>query len=172
MDSSTAWGGEQQMQQNHQRKRCLRRACLPHTGHSRNQTLRKKDRYLQLSLLIASPNGSAFRRVREVDRKNIREVGDGLLAYVYNHDAPECSRSDDNFDAVQHIAVFLQQICSGLLLSDQRGALVYVVIRSYTTIGKLDSYLFVSDYAEEWEVDRKNIREGIPPANLQRLAPQ
>ncbi|WP_304430211.1 hypothetical protein [Faecalibaculum rodentium] len=41
----------------------------------------------------------------------------------------------------------------------ENDALVYVVIRSYTTIGKLDSYLFVSDYAEEWEVDRKNIRE-------------
>ena len=36
-------------------------------------------------------------------------------------------------------------------------ALVYVVIRSYTNIGKLDSYLFVSDYAEEWEIDRENI---------------
>ena len=41
----------------------------------------------------------------------------------------------------------------------ENDALVYVAIRSYTTIGKLDSYLFVSDYAEEWEVDRKNIRE-------------
>ena len=41
----------------------------------------------------------------------------------------------------------------------ENDALVYVVIRSYTTIGKLDSYLFVSDYAEESEVDRKNIRE-------------
>ena len=41
----------------------------------------------------------------------------------------------------------------------ENDALVYVVIRSYTTIGKLDSYLFVSDSAEEWEVDRKNIRE-------------
>ena len=31
----------------------------------------------------------------------------------------------------------------------ENDALVYVAIRSYTTIGKLDSYLFVSDYAEE-----------------------
>lgn len=38
-------------------------------------------------------------------------------------------------------------------------ALVYVGIRSYTTIGKLDSYLFVSDHANEWSLDRKNIRE-------------
>ncbi len=33
-------------------------------------------------------------------------------------------------------------------------ALVYVVIRSYTEIGKIDSYLYVSDYPEEWEYER------------------
>jgi len=36
-------------------------------------------------------------------------------------------------------------------------ALVYVVIRSYTTIGKLDNYLYVSDYADEWEQDREEL---------------
>ena len=39
-------------------------------------------------------------------------------------------------------------------------ALVYVVIRSYTSLGKMDSYLFVSDYDEEWEMDRKGIKNG------------
>nr|DAR17288.1 MAG TPA: hypothetical protein [Caudoviricetes sp.] len=33
-------------------------------------------------------------------------------------------------------------------------ALVYVIIRSYTTIGKMDSYLYVSDYKDEWQRDR------------------
>ena len=32
---------------------------------------------------------------------------------------------------------------------EEHNALVYVVIRSYTNIGKLDSMLFVSDYPEE-----------------------
>lgn len=42
----------------------------------------------------------------------------------------------------------------------EHDALVYVVIRCYfKELGKTDAYLFVSDYAEEWEVDRKNIRE-------------
>ena len=36
-------------------------------------------------------------------------------------------------------------------------ALVYVVIRSYTTIGRMDSFLFVSDHAEEWECDHEDI---------------
>lgn len=38
---------------------------------------------------------------------------------------------------------------------------VFVVIRSYTNIGKMDSYLFVSDYREEeWEMDRDDLRHG------------
>lgn len=37
-------------------------------------------------------------------------------------------------------------------------ALVFVVIRSYTNIGKMDSYLFVSDYHEEWPMDREDIK--------------
>lgn len=40
-------------------------------------------------------------------------------------------------------------------------SLVYMVIRSYTTVGKMDSYLFVSDYKnEEWEMDRDDIAHG------------
>lgn len=36
----------------------------------------------------------------------------------------------------------------------RHNALVYVIIRSYTTIGKTDSYLYVSDYKDEWQRDR------------------
>lgn len=36
-------------------------------------------------------------------------------------------------------------------------ALVYVVIRSYTTIGKMDCYLFVGDHIEEWGMDRASL---------------
>lgn len=45
---------------------------------------------------------------------------------------------------------------------EQNNALVYLVVRSYTTIGKMDSYLYVSDYPEEWEQDREDIKEGQP----------
>lgn len=38
-------------------------------------------------------------------------------------------------------------------------ALVYSVIRSYTKVGILDSYLFVSDYLEEWGMDIEDISE-------------
>lgn len=38
--------------------------------------------------------------------------------------------------------------------------LVYTVIRSYTSIGMMDSYLFVGDDREEWELDRSDFKEG------------
>lgn len=43
-------------------------------------------------------------------------------------------------------------------------ALVYVVIRSYTTIGMMDSYLYVSNYPEEWKNDRRLLDEKSPYA--------
>lgn len=43
---------------------------------------------------------------------------------------------------------------------EQNNALVYHVIHSYTNIGEMESYLYVSDYPEEWERDRQDIGEG------------
>lgn len=42
----------------------------------------------------------------------------------------------------------------------ENSALVYHVIHSYTSIGEMESYLFVSDYPEEWEIDREDIKTG------------
>ena len=41
-------------------------------------------------------------------------------------------------------------------------ALVYMVVRSYfKELGKMDTYLFVSDYKdEEWELDRSDLEHG------------
>lgn len=36
----------------------------------------------------------------------------------------------------------------------EHNCLVYHVIRSYTEIGTLDSYLYVSDYQEDWKFER------------------
>ncbi len=47
---------------------------------------------------------------------------------------------------------------------EQNNALVYLVVRSYTTFGKMDCYLYVSDYAEEWAQDRDDIKEMQPLA--------
>ena len=43
---------------------------------------------------------------------------------------------------------------------EEHNALVYVVVRSYTEFGKLDAFLYVSDYEEEWEMDIEDIYDG------------
>lgn len=39
----------------------------------------------------------------------------------------------------------------------EHDALVYFVIHSYTNIGELENYLYVSDYSDEWLTDRSDI---------------
>ena len=48
----------------------------------------------------------------------------------------------------------------------EHNALVFVVIRSYTNAGKIDSMLFVSDNPEEWWMERTNLMFGMTPAYL------
>lgn len=43
---------------------------------------------------------------------------------------------------------------------EQHNALVYHVIHSFTNIGEMESFLYVSDYSEEWEQDRDDIKQG------------
>ena len=47
---------------------------------------------------------------------------------------------------------------------EKHNALVYFVIRSYTSFGKLDSILYVSDYQDEWEMDNEDIKDGYAMA--------
>ena len=42
----------------------------------------------------------------------------------------------------------------------EHDCLVYTVVRSYTSIGMMDSYLFVGDDREDWELDREDLKEG------------
>ena len=39
---------------------------------------------------------------------------------------------------------------------EQHNALVYCIVRAFTEFGKLDAYLFVSDYKEEWQMDHED----------------
>uniref|UniRef100_UPI00307DF28E hypothetical protein n=1 Tax=Ruminococcus bicirculans (ex Wegman et al. 2014) TaxID=1160721 RepID=UPI00307DF28E len=43
---------------------------------------------------------------------------------------------------------------------EKYNAVVYHVIHSFTNIGELESYLFVSDRPDEWETDRKDLKSG------------
>lgn len=40
-------------------------------------------------------------------------------------------------------------------------ALVYAVVRSFTSVGNMDSLLFVSNYPEDWKYEREEIENGI-----------
>lgn len=44
---------------------------------------------------------------------------------------------------------------------ENHNALVYMVIRSFTTLGKMDSLLFVSDYPEEWKMDMEDLDNNL-----------
>lgn len=52
---------------------------------------------------------------------------------------------------------------------EKHNALVYAVIRNYYSIGKMDSYLFVSDNEEEWERDREELQNGSVFAYVNNL---
>lgn len=41
----------------------------------------------------------------------------------------------------------------------KHNALVYCIIRSYTEFGIMDSYLYVSDYKEDWKMDNEMLKE-------------
>lgn len=43
---------------------------------------------------------------------------------------------------------------------EEYDCLVYTVVRSYTSIGMMDSYLFVSDCKDDWDPDREDLEEG------------
>ena len=47
---------------------------------------------------------------------------------------------------------------------EDHDALVYLVIRSYTTHGETEDYLYVSKNEEEWEQDREDLKNGMPLA--------
>ncbi len=43
---------------------------------------------------------------------------------------------------------------------EEHNALVYTVVRCYSVFGKMDSFLYVSDYEEEWKDDVADIERG------------
>ena len=43
---------------------------------------------------------------------------------------------------------------------EEYNALVYFIVRTNTEIGTLDSFLYVSDHEEEWDMDNEDIKYG------------
>lgn len=45
---------------------------------------------------------------------------------------------------------------------EENDAVVYMVVRSYASFGPMDSFLYVSDYEDEWEYDNDDICNRCP----------
>ena len=52
---------------------------------------------------------------------------------------------------------------------EENNALVYHVIHNYTEAGEMLTFLYVSDYEEEWEADRDDLKEGYTCAYVKNL---
>lgn len=52
---------------------------------------------------------------------------------------------------------------------EKHNALVYMVLRSWTDFGKMDSYFYVSDHKEEWKDDRMDLDDNIALVYVKNL---
>ena len=80
----------------------------------------------------------AIRQFKDDGRVMVSEPPFGDLSYITETERQEI----DKFEQEYH-------------------ALVYHVVRAYTNFGQLDSWLFVSDYPEEWDMENTNIEQNI-----------
>lgn len=55
----------------------------------------------------------------------------------------------------------MQRVCE---FEERNNALVYHIVHTFANIGEMESFLYVSDYPEEWEYDREDIKNGEPLA--------
>ena len=58
-----------------------------------------------------------------------------------------------------HLDIVQQMLVNNI--EREHNVLVYLVIRSNTDFGVMDSFLFVSDFEDEWERDRIDIENNI-----------
>lgn len=54
-------------------------------------------------------------------------------------------------------------------LEKENNALVYLVVRSFVEDMEMESYFYVSDYEDEWEMDNDDIRDGYAMTWTQNL---
>ncbi len=52
---------------------------------------------------------------------------------------------------------------------DESGGVVYHVIQNYTEIGEMLSFLYVSKYPEEWDMDRADLTDDEPVVYVANL---
>ena len=52
---------------------------------------------------------------------------------------------------------------------EETGALVFHVIKNKTEIGRMLTFLYVSNYPDEWEADREDLLENMPIAYVANI---
>ena len=77
----------------------------------------------------------AIKQFDELDKISISEPPVGAFFWIKGEDLEQVKKFEQEYNA-----------------------LVFVVIRSYTTDGLLDSFLFVSDYSEDWADERQALK--------------
>lgn len=70
------------------------------------------------------------------------------------------TRSDPPFGALFWVSD--QELADIRLWEAEHNVRVYHVVRAYTSLGILDSYLYVSNNKDEWEIDRQLLETGEP----------
>ena len=102
-----------------------------------------------MKVSYARKRKEALIRMREIGlpTSTIQDFNEGYHIYVYDSNMSIILMS--NQKTLERIEAF----------EHRYNALVYAVIRTHTTIGVLDSYLFVSDYLQEWPSDRQYLKD-------------
>lgn len=107
-------------------------------------------------------------RIREMEisreEKKIEAINRMKLWKIYSSTIQQFENEDKVSESVPPLGACFwiegEQLERIHKFEQEHNALVYHVIHSYTSIGELESYLYVSDYKEEWETDRNDISNG------------
>ncbi len=103
----------------------------------------KKEALERMKMLKLSPN-----IIKEFEKENIVNLSEnGGILYWLDSDQQEMV---DNFET-------------------EHNALVYHIIHDYTEFGELYSFLFVSQYEEEWEDEKEDLQSGYALAYVKNI---
>ena len=93
-----------------------------------------------------------------IERMNLLEIMDETIEQYA--DFGYVTRSDPPLGALFWVSD--QELADIRLWEAEHNARVYHVVRAYTSLGILDSYLYVSNNKGEWEIDRQLLEAGEP----------
>lgn len=107
-----------------------------------NKTLQKREAIERMQLLQIYKN-----TIKEFDEENIVNKSESGFLYWLTDEEKGCVTEFEN----------------------EYNALVYHVIKNYTQIGTLLTFLYVSDSEDEWEYDRDDLKYGYACAYVKNL---